>query len=320
MASDAEIHELVVSIRPDGMDDVNDKLDDTRESFSETADDVGESTELLSDFSNKFTGAGLVFAGAFGTLVAAVATKLPILREVGAGVNSILTSLALAVDEDVRPALGELTKDFFDLSEEIANAEGSAEGFGLLLGGVASLISQRLTQFDPEIAADVTVDFAVEVGAVAVDRAGLKTKIAEAMDDPVPLLKDVLKLLQFPTTFAFNLGISIGEEIADGITNIVEDAFQDARERLENLRNPEEGPTNLTLGPPTETTLRGLPSGREGRRQFRASDPAITSGGQVVVTGTLDSETNVDSQTVAKNTKPFTVRGVLNGGRAARLR
>lgn len=312
-----EVQELLVSIRSEGTDEVTEDLRNQREQFEESADTIADETATLAAFSRKWKGAGLLFAGSFAVITGAIVSKLPVLKEVATGFDILLTSLALKIDQDIRPAVGGLTDEFIDLAEEINEAESAAEGVGILLGGVAESIGRQLDDFDPELTAEVTADFIVEVGAVTVDRSGLRDMVVRAIEDPVPLLIEVFKLLQIPTAFVWNLGISLGERLADAIIQEVDAAFEDARERLNRLKNDSSFIFDFI-----EQPGRG-PRFESGGGRYQASSlqsattPAQRRAHEIM--GTIDTQVNLDSRQIAAGTKSFTARGALARGRGARL-
>lgn len=129
-----EAHELLVSVRPDGMDETTDGLEGVSDQFSETADDTEEAAGLLEDFGDKFQRAGAVVIAGLGTVAAGLLAQIPVISEAASGVFSILDALVLRVDEGLRPAVGGVSTSLFDLADSILTAEGD---MGLLIDFVA---------------------------------------------------------------------------------------------------------------------------------------------------------------------------------------
>lgn len=158
------VQELMVRVRPDGISETTDQLEEQGEQFQETAQQSGDAAGMLDDFSKKWVGAGLVFAGAFGTMVSAIASRMPVIDEVGNSVDLVLTSLANTIDNDVRPGLSDLNRDLADLSSQIDDTDGAAEGLGTALAGMVNIVAERIGSEGMTIRS--TVDFVLRVGQV----------------------------------------------------------------------------------------------------------------------------------------------------------
>lgn len=174
-----EVHELAVKLTPEGGGETRRELENTRGEFETTTDEVGESAGILDDFASKWVGAGLLFAGTLGTLTAAIASRMPVLEEVGESVDLVLTSLALKIDNDVRPSVNELNDDLADLATEIDEADGSADALGITLAGLANTLAER----DRTATLDMVVDFSLEVGQVFLDRQRLQEQFKKQVEE-----------------------------------------------------------------------------------------------------------------------------------------
>lgn len=311
-----EVHELAVAIRPEGTQETQEALSDTREEFSDTADDVGESTGLMSDFANKFTGAGIVFAGAFGTMVGAIASRMPIISEVFAGLDAVLTALALRFDRLTRDSARPFIQTLFDLSEAIVTPGEELRALRLSMDAVIEGLPLLAKGFLAPIEAVRRLSDAVGamIGQIAGDFTHFITTKIPAFEAAFAGIVDFLK----------DLGPRVVNAVINNIVNpfieTINDLIREVNRRLDRnisligLLGTMDLPSDGGGGRP------GRVSGPRRQTGVRDRGPALESGGEVVVTGTLDNQTNLDSQTVAEETKPFTVKGVLGGGRGARLR
>lgn len=137
-----EVQELVVRVRPDGVDETAEQMDDMSQSFRESAGSVQESTGILESFSKRFKGAAGVIIAGLGTLAAGLLTQVPVIGDAVQGVLAIVDALALKIDQVLRPILGPLTQDMFRLADAIARLNGpAAELVGIfstlaIIGGV----------------------------------------------------------------------------------------------------------------------------------------------------------------------------------------
>lgn len=317
MASN-EVHELAVAIRPEGADETQAALEDTSAQFEQTADDVGESTSMLSDFANQFTGAGIIFAGAFGTMIGAVASKMPIVSEAFTALEAVLTALGLRFDRLTRDRAQPMIKRMFALADAIATPGEELEALSITLGIVLEGLKKTPAAI-PFIALAKLADHFVDVrsGLQAIHRFITTVK-------PFQILGDAVRnALSGIATFITNLGADIERAVIQHIINPLIARINDlirTINRIPGMNAPLVGRLEVPVDPRTGSARTAEPPGPRRQTGVRDRGPMPASGGQVVVTGTLDSETNLDSETVATETKPFTVRGVLNGGRGARLR
>lgn len=213
-----EVHELAVRLEAVGGEEARDEISSTSDEFSDTTDELGEQTSILDGFNKKWAGAALVFAGTLGTLSAAVASRMPILEEVAGGIDQVLTSLALAIDEDVRPSLSNLSEDFSDLAEDIDDAEGSAAAIGTALGGAITIALQRLSE--REFSVESTVDFAFTVGEVTVEEIDLSDV---SVADLGSISVNLTEILQFSVAPGAVIGEEIGERIGETIAEEIQD-------------------------------------------------------------------------------------------------
>lgn len=129
-----EAHELLVSVRPDGMDETTDGLEDVSDQFQDTADETEDAAELLQEFGNKFRRAGAVVIAGLGTVAAGLLAHIPVIGEAATGLFSILDAIILRVDDSLRPAISDVTTALFELSDSILAAQGD---LGLVIDAAA---------------------------------------------------------------------------------------------------------------------------------------------------------------------------------------
>lgn len=137
MASD-EIHELVVSLAPEGVDETTEGLEAVSEQFEDTAAEAESSAAVMERFSQKWQGALQVAVTALGVATAGLLSQVPVLGEVASGVFAIIDALALKMDSVLRPALGPLSEALFGLADAINSLDGP---LGTVVGVVATVVS-----------------------------------------------------------------------------------------------------------------------------------------------------------------------------------
>lgn len=134
----ATISELLVEVRPEGIDQTNEQLDRHGDQFEETAEQVEDQTDRLEDFSQRWSGAMSTLVAGLAVAAAGLLTQVPILGEVFGGLLAIIDALAFQMDQVLRPVLQPLTGILFDISGAIFGLEGPLGTFvGLLSTAVA---------------------------------------------------------------------------------------------------------------------------------------------------------------------------------------
>lgn len=133
MPSD-EIHELLVAVRPDGIDDVSEGLDGVQGKFEETADETERTASIIGEMSERLHGAAGIIVGTLVTLAAGIATQVPVIGESVSGLIAILDSIFLKIDEDLRPSFSKFNAELFDIADQIARSEGTFEALAIAVG------------------------------------------------------------------------------------------------------------------------------------------------------------------------------------------
>lgn len=330
-----DIQELVVKVTPEGVQETTDQLRGQRQEFEESADAIGDETGKLAAFSKRWKGAGLVFAGGFAAMTGAIVAKLPVLREVATGFDILLTSLALTIDEDIRPSVGNLTDDFTDLAEEIGDADTAAEGIGLALGGLADMLADRVSDATDGTTVETSVDFIIEIGEIAIDRASFKQKIntklqqegiGETLADGILTAFPQLQFIDDIAGTGVDAGLQLAAELtgtaeaeierrmADAVNAIIEQINRLPFIDIGMLEEPSERPNIGVITDPRRPDRIGTGTG--GTRGGGAGG----GGGGGGLAAQTNLQVNLDSRTIAEETKSFNVRGALARGRGSRVR
>lgn len=183
------IHELVTKIRPEGVSETQNALDDTTEKFSETTDEVKDQTSLLSDFSSRWQGAAQVLVAGVGVLAAGLLSKLPILQSVASGLNAILTSVALKMDETLRPALQPISDLLFKIANSITEINGP---MGKLIG-IAATVGTVLA-----VVAGVIAAIGVSIGPIMAGLGALSTVFTVLAGVVTTVISVIVGVLSLP--------------------------------------------------------------------------------------------------------------------------
>lgn len=143
MAEDVE--ELVVRATPEGIDETNEQLDQMSGKFDRTAEEMQETTGLLGDLERRFSGVMGALVAGFAVATGGLLTQVPVLSEVMSGLGSIFNVLGFQIDKALRPALGGLTEDLFEISQDAAEAEGALEALDEVVSGIGELTLDQIS-------------------------------------------------------------------------------------------------------------------------------------------------------------------------------
>lgn len=120
-----EIEELLVKIRPDGVDETASGLENVQSQFSRTTETVEESTGVLEQFSQRWRGAVGVIVGALLTATAGLLSKVPVVNELMGGLMAVVDALAYRLSSFLRPTLGPINRALYRLAPTIYTVEGA---------------------------------------------------------------------------------------------------------------------------------------------------------------------------------------------------
>jgi len=136
--SGREVNELVVALRPEGVDETVDGMQQAQTEFEETADVAEQSSQELEDFAGRFTGALQVATTGLAVAAGGLLSTVPLVGSAFAGLGAIIQSIGLQIDRFLRERLG-LSADFlFEFANKIAQAEGPMADFGAALATLAA--------------------------------------------------------------------------------------------------------------------------------------------------------------------------------------
>jgi methyl-accepting chemotaxis protein len=133
--------ELIVALRAEGSEETQANIDQVNESVEETGEQMEDTSDELQGFRQQIQGVmGAVVAGAVASL-GFLATQVPIVGEVFAGLQAIMSAFGFQVDRLLRKlGAGGLSGLLF----KVADAVGSAEGPMATLAGVVGILGTAL--------------------------------------------------------------------------------------------------------------------------------------------------------------------------------
>jgi phage-related protein len=136
------IEELIVRAKPEGIDNVSEKFGQMKTSLEENKEEMMDTADSFGGLQERFQGALGAIVSGLAVAAGGLATQVPILGQLMAGLGSVASALAFQVDQVLRPVLTPLSQKFFELSEAIFNADGI---IGDLIGGVTAFIGIAAT-------------------------------------------------------------------------------------------------------------------------------------------------------------------------------
>lgn len=344
-----DIAELVVQVTPEGVQDTTEQLRDQSQAFTDMADEAEEQTGKFQRFSRKWKGAMQVFAGGLAVATAGMASQVPVLGEAFAGVKAVITSLALLMDEVLRPVIGPINQGLFELANAISNTEGPTRALigiagtlatvlgaiagvaatvGGLMGGVSGAVSAVASAFSGLVGIATTIvgilggPLTLAIIGIAAAIAGLALAWENNWLNIRTITKDAIsKIKSF-----IDAMVAKAESAAESIRSFLDSAIQafiDKVNEAVRLANTLPGVSIDPIGGGTGGALPGggdiPPGGGVGGRPTPGGggggggDSPFFSPGQPGIVADLD--VNLDSKTIASETKEFQVRGALSRGR-----
>ena len=116
--------ELIVALRSENADEVEQDLDNVQSKTEETTSEIGDSADQMGAFSEKFGGAMTAIMAGFAIATAGLLAQVPLIGEHMSGIAAVLEALGLRLDR-VGRALGLNSGFWFELSQSILEADGA---------------------------------------------------------------------------------------------------------------------------------------------------------------------------------------------------
>jgi len=113
------IAELVVSAKPQGVDEVESEMNNLENTTQETTENLDQSAGMLSGLARKFKGGMMAIVGGLAIAAGGVLSQVPVLGQAMDGLKAIFQALAFQVDKKLRPFISKLSQEFFELSDAI---------------------------------------------------------------------------------------------------------------------------------------------------------------------------------------------------------
>lgn len=184
MSAADETFELAVQLRGENIDETTAGLEDVEQSFDETAQSVDDSSDEMEGFAAEWDGAMQAILAGLAVAAVGLASQIPVVGELMAGLEEIIAAVAFQMDSVLRPVLEPLTEGFFKIADAIFNAEGP---LGSLIGILGTLLAVFVGIVVPLAA--LIAKFTAFSGAAAVLKAA-----AAALISPIVAIASALGL------------------------------------------------------------------------------------------------------------------------------
>lgn len=246
--------ELVIEIQSTGVSETKDKLEGVEDSMEETAEQAGDSAEELDGFSEKFAGAMQAAVAALAVGTAGLASQVPVVGELFAGLMAIMEAIGLQIDSLLRQlGLSGLAGVFFTVSRMILEADGALGDFigvlgtlltilGTVIVPIAALASQLGYAASTTgalvtgakllggallslvgIPALIVAGIGALVAIIATDFLGIRTKAINAIKGLIEWFTNLGSNIASAAGDLASVGAEIASEIAEGFTGLSED-------------------------------------------------------------------------------------------------
>jgi len=115
--------ELIVALKSEGAQEVNDDLKTTERRMEGTADAAEEQADRLGGFANKVKGAMAAIVAGLAIGAAGILSQVPVIGEAMAGLKAVFNALVIQIDKRLRPGITKLNKQFFQLANAIMQGD-----------------------------------------------------------------------------------------------------------------------------------------------------------------------------------------------------
>ena len=202
----ADVAEVVVRATPEGMDKVNEDIQQMEEGLADSTDEMDGSAEAMAALSQKFKGAMATTVAALAVGMGGILSQVPVMQELADSIGAVIDSIALKLDEKLRPTISDVTDEVYDFADAIAESDSNLE---ILLAGIETVFEIE------DIIIEAGVDFVLDFSQDDIDPVESVSKVIatwfEIKTDDVDLPVDTL---------------------AKGIELWIEDSLDRARELL----------------------------------------------------------------------------------------
>jgi phage-related protein len=256
----ADVEELVVRARPQGVQETTDQLEGMEEQFEETSGGMEEQTNLFQEMANRIDGLmGAVVAG-LAVATAGILANVPILQQALGGVVSLFEAFGFQLDQLLRQlGAGGLVDFLFNFSSAIFELDGAVGDLvGFLSGAIPAAVAGYIAALKAGIVssgaltgalstigsvissvvlgalgalasilglpvAAVAALVAAVVGLIAVfvtDFMGIRTATVNVISDVLRIMGSLASRLASTTTDIAGVFLTLASDIVDAVVGI----------------------------------------------------------------------------------------------------
>jgi len=197
------VEELVVSAKPEGIDETTQDINKMEEELNESAEQMGDTAGEFGAMGRKWKGAMGAIVGGLAVAAGGLLSQVPVIGEKMGQLNGIIDAVAFKIGQDLRPSMTVLGKDLAETETEVANSENSLEAISTAFEGFEDAVQSWQAQSLATIIED-TLGFDVDTKPI----------------------KAVIELMQFDFIGAWQTAASWVGDKTDGMGNDI-DALSD---------------------------------------------------------------------------------------------
>lgn len=286
-----EIEELVVSMKPSGIDETTESLAEVEGFTEETTENLREQSEQADTFADKFQGSLNVATSALAIAAGGLLSQVPVLGEAMSGLFALVDSIAFKMDSVLRPVISPITNLLFDLANAVGDMDGA---FGKLIGIVATVAAI--------FAGTLFAPISLVTGALIAAAAGVTLLLSEfgLIEPIIDTIIGAFNLLKNLLTGDFESAWNQIENAVDTAMGAIEDAVDNA---IDSISNTIQDTNFVDLG---TDILSGIADGLLKTGEF------LVSGAAGIGSAIVDTITDVDWIQEGKDLVSDIIEGINN--------
>jgi phage-related protein len=214
-----EIESLIVQMKPEGLSETKEGLQGVEQTTEETAQSMEEQSEKADTFADKFQGAMSVAVAALAVGAGGLLSMVPVLGEALSGVIALVESIALKMDQVLRPVITPITNLLFRMAGAVNEMEGP---LGKVVGILSAMAIVLATALLGPISATVAGIGALATGIIlALEQLGLLKPLVKSIIGVFIGLRDIFKGVANFITSTLVPALKNPKDTIDGIINFI---------------------------------------------------------------------------------------------------
>lgn len=250
----ASVAEVVVSAKPQGVNEVESGMQRVEEQTNDTKDELEDTSEQFGSLSEKFRGGMAAIVGGLAIAATGLLSQIPVIQESADGLGAIMDSIALKLDSSLRPAVNGANNELFNTADAVSQAEGPLDAFGTALMGIGD--AAQITAVEALRGAIKDI-FGIKVpkgflelplNVLQLDAKGVKNNIEEIFNVELGenIIGNIITGIQNKAKSLKTKAKNVAGEVGDKFDNLVDGAKQWGKDIISNIvSGVEEKASNL---------------------------------------------------------------------------